>query len=197
MTLLTYLRLTTLYVNLSNIRLLQHKGLVLLLVLLGYSNALLAQWEKRDNGIFGAEVRAFAVNDNYFFAGTYGAGVFRSADHGSSWQEVNNGITNDNISSLLTHGSYVYAGTDDGVFRSSDNGNTWTRLTVLSLSGRVYALYAANGYLFVSGNNTYRSTDNGETWEQANLGLPVGGVRAFAAKGSVLYVANGGVYKSF
>lgn len=158
----------------------------------------MAQWEKRDTGINGADVRVFAVNDNYIFAGTYGAGVFRSSDQGSTWQAVNTGITNDNVSSLTTNGSYVYAGTDDGLFRSDNNGSSWIELTS-PLSGRIYALHIANGYLFASASGTYRSSDNGTTWESASTGLPGGGVvRSFAAKGSVLYAAlvNSGVYKS-
>ncbi len=172
------------------------------LLLIAPTGALWAQWEKRDSGINGAEVRAFAVNDNYIFAGTYGAGVFRSADHGSTWQAINTGITNDNVISLITNGSYVFAGTDAGLFRSADNGNTWTQLTNLSTTARIYAVNLVNGYLFASGNFTgyvFRSTDNGETWQQANLGLPAGAVvYSFTVKGSVLYAAlySSGVYKS-
>lgn len=74
-------------------------------------------------------VWAMTSNSNYIYAGTYGNGLMKSANNGSSWTKV----TSLNV-------AYVYALTTDasgkiyassytsGVMVSSDNGSTWSSL---------------------------------------------------------------------
>ena len=44
---------------------------------------------------FLADVEAFVVaqDDSTFYAGAWGEGVYRSTDHGATWQPANAGIT--------------------------------------------------------------------------------------------------------
>jgi hypothetical protein len=54
------------------------------------------------------------------------AGVSKSSNNGSTWTEINNGLTNFDISSLALSGTTLFAGTyGGGVFYSKDNGNNW------------------------------------------------------------------------
>jgi hypothetical protein len=53
-------------------------------------------------------------------------GVFRTTNNGAIWTAVNNGLTDTDISALVSHGSSIFAGTDSGgVFVSTDNANHW------------------------------------------------------------------------
>ena len=74
-------------------------------------------------------VWALGANSNAIFAGTYGDGLYRSLDNGSSWSKVEN-LTAPFIYSIAVDGTgkvYVASWTS-GVFVSTDNGNTWSSL---------------------------------------------------------------------
>lgn len=45
-------------------------------------------------------------------------GVFISRNEGNSWTQINNGLSNLNIWSLVINGDYIFAGTWSGVFRA-------------------------------------------------------------------------------
>ncbi len=53
------------------------------------------------------------------FAGTTGGGVFESKDWGQTWKQVNEGLTDLNVSALAADSlGYLYAATDSGIFKS-------------------------------------------------------------------------------
>jgi len=65
------------------------------------------------------------------FAGIWGRGVFVSADHGETWAEVNDGLTNKRVFALVASpgaadGSVLLAGTLGGVFRMAGLGQAET-----------------------------------------------------------------------
>ena len=56
------------------------------------------------------------------------AGIWRSDDLGESWESINNGLGNLNVSFVAvapSDSNILYAGTKDGLFRSKDTGKTW------------------------------------------------------------------------
>lgn len=60
-----------------------------------------------------ASVSSLAIGDDYLFVGT-NAGIFLTKDIGSTWIEINDGLTNLDIYSLLVAGKYLFAGTNNG-----------------------------------------------------------------------------------
>ena len=50
------------------------------------------------------------------FAGTNGKGVFLSTDGGTSWHDINTGMSNTTVLSLTINGMTLFAGTDRGVW---------------------------------------------------------------------------------
>jgi photosystem II stability/assembly factor-like uncharacterized protein len=58
-------------------------------------------------------VLAFTGNDIAIFAGTTG-GVYMSLDNGSSWQNINDGLTQTNIRALAINDSILFTGTSSG-----------------------------------------------------------------------------------
>jgi hypothetical protein len=69
------------------------------------------------------------TNANIVYAGSYGAGMYKSSDAGLTWQAINNGLSNWSIQtvSLTPDGGTLFAGTyGSGIFRSQDGGANWT-----------------------------------------------------------------------
>src|SRR2546426_472388 len=65
------------------------------------------------------------------YAGTDGAGVFKSVNGGGSWATVNTGLTNQRVSAMAIDPvtpATVYAGTLSGLFKSVNGGGSWSPL---------------------------------------------------------------------
>ena len=100
---------------------------ILVALLFTFSNPIFAQWEQT-NDLDGVLVYSLAVSGTNLFAGTYG-GVFLSTNNGTSWTQVNTGLTNTNVRSLAVSGTNLFAGTEGGgVFLSTNNGTSWTQV---------------------------------------------------------------------
>ena len=75
-----------------------------------------AQWAQTA-GPAGITIKRLYDEDSVVFAGTSAKGVFRSSDHGLTWQASNVGIKNVEVFSFARDASYLYVGTDLGVYR--------------------------------------------------------------------------------
>jgi len=101
-----------------------------------------------------AFINALAGNSNNVFAGGI-TGVFRLSDSGANWIAVNNGLTDSNITALITDGDSLFAGTVDGkVFFSPDNGSHWGNVSGGLSSGSITSFAICNGYLFAGGTHS-------------------------------------------
>jgi len=145
--------------------------------------------------------RTGGIYDGTIFIGTYGGGIFRSADNGNTWEEVNNGLGNFYIYDIVV-GSSVYVAADGGIYRSDDNGNTW-QIKNNGLPGGSWGALVIDqsGGIFAGnlGDGIYYSTDNGENWTYANgPGLTDGIIRDLAINnaGELFAGGNGGMYRS-
>jgi photosystem II stability/assembly factor-like uncharacterized protein len=76
-------------------------------------------------GLDGHSVTALHASDDALLAGTYGDGLFRSADGGRTWERIEAGLT----ASTFRFLSAELAGTEPArVYRSSDGGESWEEL---------------------------------------------------------------------
>ena len=98
---------------------------VLIALIFTTSSPIFAQWVQT-NGPYGGSIGCFAVSDMNLFAGTQGSGVFLSTNNGTSWTEVNTGLTSSFVYTLAVSGTNLFAGTYDGIFLSTNNGTSWT-----------------------------------------------------------------------
>ncbi len=122
-----------------------------------------------------ASVQALAMDSHgVIYAGSFGHGIFRSADRGSSWARVGQGVTDPFILSLCsTKDGAVYAGTfRGGVFRSRDDGNSWQAVNGGLKRLEVKALLAVDQELFAgTGDGVYRLRRSDEQWIPVTTGL--------------------------
>lgn len=141
------------------------KRIALLILCILVSPCLYAQWQPT-NGLTADTVFCFGFKSGSFFAGT-NHGVFRSTDDGTNWTQVNSGLIDTSVHTLMLGGSDVFAGTVSGIFRSTNDGDNWTSLGGWVIAGGwVSSLVTVGDTIFAS---TYHaglhfSTDNGASW---------------------------------
>jgi photosystem II stability/assembly factor-like uncharacterized protein len=162
---------------------------------------------------YGGDVYCLAIDPLFpatLYAGTMGAGVFRSTDSGSTWTAVNTGLANPNALRLAIDPAArdtLYAGTyGGGVFRSTDSGDHWTAMNTGLASQNATALAIdpltpATLYAGTDGGGIFRSTDGGAHWTKVSSGL--GNLKVYCVAidprtPSVLYAGTygGGVFRS-
>lgn len=131
------------------------------------------------------------VGTGEIFSAPDGLGIWRSVDHGVSWEQLES-THNDSLKSPVrltvdSTGALWGAFFQGGVQRSTDGGQTWTKLlgvgkgadndraSVITrdVSGVWYSCFGGK----TNANTIYRSLDNGSSWESIsdNLNLNVSG----------------------
>ena len=140
------------------------------------------------------------------YAGTYGNGLYRSTDGGSSWSSIGAGMRSASVTALAFESSTIVAATlGAGVYQSADGGNTWTPTNSGLDAGIVNSLLSdpsspATVYAALS-DGVYKSADGGGTWQTFSNGLPLAPVSALASRpGSpptlLAATLGGGIFKS-
>jgi photosystem II stability/assembly factor-like uncharacterized protein len=118
-------------------------------------------------------ITAISVNDlGDVFAGTWGDGVYRSTDFGSSWNKIFD--TGECTASIITSvQGYLYialgrfTGSLENIFRSSDNGVTW-ELSNNGVNGAYIQkmLHTTDNALYITTmeQGVFKSTNLGDEW---------------------------------
>ena len=128
---------------------------------------------------------AMGLGDTRVTRGSYGMGIFKSINGGSSWSQVlnwtyqqNRGVWDIVINPLNPNS--VYAATTEGVYKSTDGGITWN-LTLNQLMCMDLEMLNADTNILLCGvgnNGTstsqglYRTSNSGGTWARVSAGLP-------------------------
>jgi ligand-binding sensor domain-containing protein len=128
------------------------------------------KWIHASNGLTLSSlngIQTLTVSANNVFLGTFGAGIFRTADSGGTWSQVIAGLTNLYVRSIAVVGGKIFAGTDygGGVFLSTDNGIDWTAVNSGLTSLDIRALVA-------SGANIFAGTIYGGVWRRPLSEMP-------------------------
>jgi photosystem II stability/assembly factor-like uncharacterized protein len=146
------------------------------------------------------------TNPSVLYAGTPGAGIFKSLDAGASWKTSNGGLSNLYIFSVAIDPitpSTLYASTyGDRLVKSTDGGASW-RPAVEGLPGSVVpailvdpkkpnTIYAAIDAA-ASGGSVYKSDDGASSWKVTGLVGPNIDLLAFDPFNSAVLYAGGGV----
>jgi ligand-binding sensor domain-containing protein len=121
-----------------------------------------------------ASIQALIVAErDVVYAGSFGFGLFRSADRGATWIKSGDGVGDPFILCLAAaRDGTVYAGTfREGVFRSTDQGKTWQSVntglkrkevkTLLTVGELVYAGTADGVYRLHAGEDHWTVVTSG------------------------------------
>lgn len=119
-------------------------------------------------GLANYDVRAFAIDRNKnLYAGTWGAGIFKSTDNGANWVESNQGLNSLAVHALVVNSANdIFVGTfGGGISKSFDGASNWN-----AIDGTYDFIWSlgvnSNDMLFAGtySNGLYTSTDNGVNW---------------------------------
>jgi photosystem II stability/assembly factor-like uncharacterized protein len=150
------------------------------------------------------------------YASTYGGGVYKSTDAGTSWRLGNNGLGGTYHYALIIDPevpAILYSGTELGVFKSTDGGSNWsaansglTTIAVLALAidretpASVYAGTIPTRGDWNKDIGVFKTSDGGGHWSPVNHGLFATGVGTLAVDPQspmTLYAGTGrGIFKS-
>lgn len=128
-----------------------------------------------------------------------GAGIFKTADAGVSWQQVG---SNQNFNKLFFANARTgYASNYSGLWRSIDSAKTWTQVLFLS-SGSINDIYfvtPAKGVVVGSAYNLNVTSDSGRTWkyiQSTAIRAEVTRIRFFSTEIGFLLLKNGDICKT-
>jgi len=159
----------------------------------------LAQWVPTNKPGAGV-IQSLVGKGANLFAGTFGGGVFFTANGGAIWTPASNGLTNLNAFTLTVNGANLFAGTGGGVFVSANNGASWSPLSNGLTNTFVVSLLfgGTNFFAGTNGGGVFRSTNGGVTWNPASNGLTNPFVHVLAQNGANLFAGTdgGGVFLS-
>jgi photosystem II stability/assembly factor-like uncharacterized protein len=99
------------------------------------------------------------------FAGTWGAGIWKSTDMGNTWNRTSEGLLSYDIRKLVTsnNSNRIFAATAKGLYYTDDNGLKWN--VINQIDEKV-------GYrnIVINGNDIYVATDDGKLYKSQNDG---------------------------
>ncbi len=124
----------------------------------------------------GDHVRSFVkTGEGLMFASKFQEGVYRSEDNGTSWKEINNGLTDGEVNTLVYTQGQLFAGTEyAGVFVSADDGENWNPLNSGLLSSEINHLEVdenGSSIFAATGNGIFKMNLLGNDWLDANGNL--------------------------
>lgn len=120
-------------------------------------------------------IQYLAASGQNLFAFVWADGVMRSSDRGKSWIYMG-ASPGEHVYSVLTIGTTLVVGSDNGLQRSIDSGATWQSMSTtmpIPMYSEVNAVQVIGSIIFAGtyDRGVFRSADNGATWQEANGGL--------------------------
>ncbi|HLN53230.1 MAG TPA: T9SS type A sorting domain-containing protein [Lentimicrobium sp.] len=103
-----------------------------------------------------------------------GAGVWKSANGGITFQPVNTGFTGSTVGKMIMHPSnplILIAACDNGVFRTENGGVSWTNVIAGNFKDIVFKPGDPSIVYATASGNFYKSVNNGLSFTQITNGL--------------------------
>lgn len=144
-----------------------------------------------------ASIQALTVaGTDVLYAGSFGFGLFRSEDRGTTWKKSGEGVSDPFILSLATaKDGTVYVGTfREGVFRTTDQGKTWQSVNAGLKRKEVKTLLAVGDQMYAgTADGAYRLNRADGRWTVVTSGLDEILVHALAQSADgTLYAGTSG-----
>ena len=132
-------------------------------------------------GLSGPLITSVAVDpaaSQTIYAATWGQGVYKSSNGGTSWSQVNSGLGDELwlYALVLAPDGSLYAGTyDGGVYKSTSGGASWSPVNngLGDFNIRALAADPNNSQVVYAGttDGVYKTTNGGASWSATGSGL--------------------------
>jgi photosystem II stability/assembly factor-like uncharacterized protein len=172
-------------------------------------------WELSSTGFsslpLGKTIYGMITKGEYIFASSFVdyenvpplAGIYRSSDNGSNWEQLPQVFSNEQPPlAFATDQNAIVAGNPSGCKVSLDDGLTWVVMNSFpGVSGtpNVRALAFSDNYLYagLSNGRIFRSANYGQVWTEHSSGLSTGGqVQSLISNGDVVFAGKtNGVFR--
>ena len=148
-------------------------------------------------GLKDTAILALAASNNNIFVGNY-SGIFRSTNGGVSWSEINSGLSNKSVISLVASDEKVFAGTNEGgIFLSTNNGTSWNEVNTGLTNTNITCLAISGSNIFAgTENGVFLSTNYGTNWNDISTGLINANISALAVSNEYIYSGTATVWFS-
>ncbi|MDP4229599.1 MAG: hypothetical protein Q8916_04240 [Bacteroidota bacterium] len=171
------------------------KILVTFILIAGFCSAPRGQWVQTNGPLYGYVHSFVACGDTLIAAAGFGGGIFTSIDHGINWSKIETPFDSLRTTTLLKHGTAIFAATINGTFRSTNNGKDWTYCSALGIP--FFAMSQTAKYIFGEQSGwIYYSADNGNTWSRSDTTYPSGGYSLYANDTVILAGNEKGIFRT-
>ncbi len=102
--------------------------------------------------------------NGFLYASVLGKGLYRSADSGSSWLQINPFLADEWSVEVNPLNELIASQRDSGMYFSNDNGNSWNRVSNELQQGTILAASTTGNFFAESGGELFRSTNKGKEW---------------------------------
>jgi photosystem II stability/assembly factor-like uncharacterized protein len=109
------------------------------------------------------------TNDSNIFAGTWGAGIWKSTDLGITWNRTSEGLLSYDIrKQVVLDNNKIFVATASGLYYTNNAGLNWTIINQLDqkVGYRNIIMNDNNIYVATDDGKIYKSSNSGETWLQ-------------------------------
>jgi photosystem II stability/assembly factor-like uncharacterized protein len=166
-----------------------------------------ASWIKPVNDLQYTAVRTLTIDPLsplIVYAGTYGKGIFKSTDGGTSWSALNSGLSNDGlyVSTLAIHPTnpqILFLGSmTGGIFKSTNGGNSWSVASSgLSPNTNISSIIfdpssTQTIYAALPSKGVFKSINLGNSWQSMNTNLSSLEINALAMDSGIPKIYAGG-----
>lgn len=169
------------------------------LFIIAFPGNVYGQWVESNEGLYGGPVTLFLEYNDTIYAGTYG-GVFRSLDAGTSWDRINDGISNvASVNDIIECGGEIFLATNGGyrLYKLNNNKSGWIPFNDGLPTFAITGLVSISDILIgVTNQGTlYKSTDLAVSWQEITTSPGV--ISSIASTGSELVAGtSNGIYVS-
>jgi photosystem II stability/assembly factor-like uncharacterized protein len=161
-----------------------------LIILIGSNKYAIAQWQPT-GGIHHSGRMSFAqLGDTLFCSCEYGTGIYRSTDHGATWEDASNGLPEfSGIIHIVAHHKVLLAGVpyQGGMFRSTDRGDHWVLAN--NISGGQSTFMQNEKFIFYCNGRLFRSSNEGLSWNIYSIDS-VTGINSMCLSGDTIYAGT-------
>jgi len=139
------------------------------------------------------EIRSEVSYDSLVFAGTDMLGIFKSTNNGTSFANVNTGLTSNWIQSFTFCGTKVFAGSGEaGVFLTINDGSSWSPVNtgLGCLNVTALASDGVNVFAGTADSGVYVTANYGSIWSPVNNGLSSKNITALSLMNGYLFAGT-------